>query len=112
MAAPATVSGEPAPRHQDQKPGKAGTTKATTREPGDLPSHAQPTVGCDGSREMDIVTNLFASFGVGARAETASAALVALLLGSFLVIGAGFANADLLHSVAHDARHAFSFPCH
>lgn len=48
----------------------------------------------------------------GVTAKTAAAATVALLLGAFLVFGAGFASADALHAVAHDARHAFSFPCH
>jgi len=46
------------------------------------------------------------------RSETLVAALVAMLLGSFLVYGAGFANANALHEAAHDSRHAFSFPCH
>lgn len=46
------------------------------------------------------------------RSETLAAALVAMLLGSFLVYGAGFANANALHEAAHDSRHAFSFPCH
>lgn len=50
--------------------------------------------------------------GQGVTAKTAAAATVALLLGAFLVFGAGFASADALHAVAHDARHAFSFPCH
>ena len=38
--------------------------------------------------------------------------LVAALLGTFLVWGAGFAGADLLHDAAHDSRHALGFPCH
>ncbi len=46
------------------------------------------------------------------RSETVVAALVAMLLGTFLVYGAGFANANALHDAAHDTRHAFSFPCH
>jgi cobalt transporter subunit CbtB len=58
------------------------------------------------------VTNLLSAAGIAVRAETAAAALVALLLGTFLVFGAGFASADALHAAAHDARHAFSFPCH
>lgn len=39
-------------------------------------------------------------------------ALVAGLLGTFLVIGAGFAQSQVLHNAAHDTRHAFTFPCH
>jgi len=46
------------------------------------------------------------------RTETLAAVVVAMLLGTFLVYGAGFANANALHEAAHDSRHAFSFPCH
>ena len=34
------------------------------------------------------------------------------LLGAFMLMGVGFANADLAHNAAHDSRHANSFPCH
>jgi cobalt transporter subunit CbtB len=51
-----------------------------------------------------------------ARAETRTAAvwpaLLAALLGLFILYGTGFAQPDLLHNAAHDARHAFAFPCH
>ena len=40
------------------------------------------------------------------------AALAAILLGAFLVFGAGFAGSAALHEAAHDGRHAFAFPCH
>lgn len=40
------------------------------------------------------------------------AGLFALLLGSFLVFGAGFAHSSVLHDTAHDVRHANGFPCH
>ncbi|HET6521300.1 MAG TPA: CbtB-domain containing protein [Geminicoccaceae bacterium] len=42
----------------------------------------------------------------------AAAAAVAALLGLFLVYGAGLADPSALHAAAHDARHAFAFPCH
>ena len=35
-----------------------------------------------------------------------------LLFGVFLIVGVGFAHADILHNAAHDSRHAFAFPCH
>ena len=41
-----------------------------------------------------------------------AAVVVAALLGVFFLAGAGFLNAEILHSAAHDARHAFAFPCH
>jgi len=37
---------------------------------------------------------------------------LALLAGLFLLYGAGFARSAALHDAAHDARHAFAFPCH
>ena len=37
---------------------------------------------------------------------------VAALLGVFFLLGTGFVQADVLHNAAHDARHAFGFPCH
>ena len=40
------------------------------------------------------------------------AALLAMLVGAFLVFGAGFASPDALHEAAHDARHAVNTPCH
>ena len=41
-----------------------------------------------------------------------AAVVVALLLGVFILMGSGFVQADVLHNAAHDARHAFAFPCH
>ncbi len=44
--------------------------------------------------------------------QRAAPALIALLLGAFLLLGVGFAGAETLHNAAHDGRHAFAFPCH
>ncbi len=41
-----------------------------------------------------------------------AAAAVAALLGSFLILGVGFAHSDTIHNAAHDSRHSFTFPCH
>jgi cobalt transporter subunit CbtB len=41
-----------------------------------------------------------------------AAVVVAVLLGVFILMGSGFVQADVLHNAAHDARHAFAFPCH
>jgi cobalt transporter subunit CbtB len=50
----------------------------------------------------------------GAAEQTAriAPALAAILLGTFLVLGVGFAHSDILHNAAHDSRHSFAFPCH
>ena len=45
-------------------------------------------------------------------AAVAPAALLALLVGAFLVFGAGFAGPEALHQAAHDARHTINTPCH
>ena len=39
-------------------------------------------------------------------------AVFAILLGVVLVYGVGFASPMAIHNAAHDARHAFAFPCH
>jgi cobalt transporter subunit CbtB len=49
---------------------------------------------------------------VAASTSTALAAMVAILLGSFLVYGVGFASPSTIHNAAHDGRHSFAFPCH
>jgi cobalt transporter subunit CbtB len=35
----------------------------------------------------------------------------AILIGAFLVLGAGFSPIAVIHNATHDARHTF-FPCH
>jgi cobalt transporter subunit CbtB len=38
--------------------------------------------------------------------------LLAILLGLLIVGMAGFADLDVIHNAAHDARHSNAFPCH
>jgi cobalt transporter subunit CbtB len=45
-------------------------------------------------------------------AQAAVAAFAAILLGSFLLYGVGFAQPQQIHDAAHDTRHSFAFPCH
>ncbi|RXF73856.1 CbtB domain-containing protein [Hansschlegelia zhihuaiae] len=54
-------------------------------------------------------------------AETSSVALTqsraapifaALMLGIFVIAGAGFVSVPAVHNAAHDQRHAIGFPCH
>ncbi|MGB0632102.1 MAG: CbtB domain-containing protein [Alphaproteobacteria bacterium] len=47
-----------------------------------------------------------------ALSEVLAPAVLALLLGAFLVLGTGFAHSDTIHNAAHDTRHSFAFPCH
>ncbi|ANK82270.1 MAG: cobalt transporter subunit [Rhizobiales bacterium NRL2] len=46
------------------------------------------------------------------RAAVIPAAVAAILIGAFLVFGAGLAQSSTLHNAAHDGRHSFAFPCH
>jgi cobalt transporter subunit CbtB len=48
----------------------------------------------------------------GERGALLAPAVFAILLGAFLVVGAGFAPIAALHNAAHDSRHSFAFPCH
>ena len=47
----------------------------------------------------------------GTQSRLAAGAL-ALVLGTFLLYGVGFAGSSVLHNAAHDTRHALTFPCH
>lgn len=46
------------------------------------------------------------------RSAVMGAAAIAILAGLFLVLAAGFAHPEAVHSAVHDTRHAFAFPCH
>jgi cobalt transporter subunit CbtB len=48
----------------------------------------------------------------GARASAAIPALLAALLGLFLIWGVGFSHLSGFHNAAHDTRHSNAFPCH
>ncbi|HKT19690.1 MAG TPA: CbtB domain-containing protein [Stellaceae bacterium] len=37
--------------------------------------------------------------------------IFAIVIGAFLVLGAGFSPIAAIHNATHDARHTF-FPCH
>jgi cobalt transporter subunit CbtB len=38
--------------------------------------------------------------------------IAALLFGIIILSAVGFAPMDVVHSAAHDTRHALAFPCH
>ena len=38
--------------------------------------------------------------------------ITALIVSTFLLLAAGFAQSSTVHNAAHDARHAFAFPGH
>ncbi len=59
-----------------------------------------------------MTTQSFSKSQAHVSVNSRSAALLALLFGAFLVIGAGLAQSETLHNAAHDTRHAFGFPCH
>ena len=39
-------------------------------------------------------------------------ALLAFMLGAFVLFGVGLAEIPALHNAAHDMRHSNAFPCH
>jgi cobalt transporter subunit CbtB len=41
-----------------------------------------------------------------------SQALMAMVLGLFVVGVVGFSHIDVIHNAAHDVRHSNAFPCH
>lgn len=41
-----------------------------------------------------------------------SQALMAMLLGVFVIGMVGFSHLDVVHNAAHDVRHSNAFPCH
>lgn len=94
---------------------------AITRKPGDLPSPRamrRPAEPCwdigavpHDNTEGDM-SRLVSVLGTNTSlaAERASAAIVAALLGLFILYGVGFAQ--MSHETAHDTRHATGFPCH
>jgi len=43
--------------------------------------------------------------------SAALAGITAVLIGAFLVLGAGFSPISVIHNATHDARHVM-FPCH
>jgi cobalt transporter subunit CbtB len=59
---------------------------------------------------------MISTLAVSTKAAPATAVLLpavfAILFGLVLVYGVGFANPMTIHNAAHDARHAFAFPCH
>ena len=52
------------------------------------------------------------SGGFVRRMAAVKPAILAIVLGIFILYGVGFAQPQLLHDAAHDTRHAFAFPCH
>ena len=48
----------------------------------------------------------------GRRMAAVKPAILAIVLGICILYGVGFAQPQLIHDAAHDARHAFAFPCH
>jgi cobalt transporter subunit CbtB len=50
--------------------------------------------------------------GTVSSTERFAAGLIALVLGLGLLVGVGFAGAEVVHNAAHDTRHAIGFPCH
>jgi cobalt transporter subunit CbtB len=59
-----------------------------------------------------MINTLAASNKAASVTDVLLPALLAILLGVAVVWGVGFASPMTIHNAAHDARHAFAFPCH
>ena len=46
------------------------------------------------------------------RLAATAPALFAIILGTLLLYGVGFAQPEAIHDAAHDSRHSLAFPCH
>ena len=90
---------------------------AWNREPGDLPdktgAFAPPRLNLASSTEVVMAHSAVSTQSISVSvSDRLVAGVFALLLGSFLIFGAGFAHSSVLHDTAHDLRHANGFPCH
>lgn len=93
----------------------AGVKDAGRREPGDLPANEgmSPDLGIFPAACTEVVMAVSSTSSVTLSAnDRLVAGVVALVLGAFLVFGAGLANSAVLHDTAHDTRHSYGFPCH
>jgi len=61
---------------------------------------------------LNAVTMQRSAARTAVRAGVLIPALLAALLGLFVIWGVGFAGPSVIHAAAHDARHANGFPCH
>lgn len=84
------------------------------REPGDLPDKtgAQASFEVYASYTEVVMAQSVISTQSLSLSDRLVAGVLALMLGSFLIFGAGFAHSSVLHDTAHDVRHANGFPCH
>jgi cobalt transporter subunit CbtB len=48
----------------------------------------------------------------GTRSASLTQAIMAAMLGVFLIWGVGFSHIMTVHNAAHDTRHSNGFPCH
>jgi cobalt transporter subunit CbtB len=48
----------------------------------------------------------------GGYTRTLLQAVLAIMLGLFIVGMVGFSHIDVVHNAAHDVRHSNAFPCH
>ena len=61
---------------------------------------------------MSIHQSTVASGVAATRTTAVLQALMAILLGVFIIGIVGFSHIDVVHNAAHDTRHSNAFPCH
>lgn len=61
---------------------------------------------------MPIASATLAGTAPPSRIAYRAPALLAALLGVFMLWGVGFSTISAAHNAAHDVRHSTGFPCH
>jgi cobalt transporter subunit CbtB len=61
---------------------------------------------------MSRIKFLRENITIATLSERLAVAALGCVLGAFILLGVGFASANLIHNAAHDVRHLNSFPCH
>ena len=61
---------------------------------------------------MQAATIVTTGIPAGAKTFVAIPAMMAALLGLFMLWGVGLSDISAVHNAAHDVRHSAGFPCH
>lgn len=68
----------------------------------------------EGNRAVQANTPIATSIGEVSETRVSAVvpAILAAVLGVFMIWGVGFSTLSAVHNAAHDVRHSTGFPCH
>jgi cobalt transporter subunit CbtB len=75
-------------------------------------AYSQPFIERKGDIDMQSHAIARPNTALGTRASSLAQAIMAAMLGVFLIWGVGFSPIMAVHNAAHDTRHSSGFPCH